>query len=1324
MNTISISGGLLSSILDMTSLVKASVEIDFKRDGTWVALPDAYVGRITVDEKLENDTGKAVANTFSVELNNKHHWFSDKRFGAYSADFASPGTVNLNGTDQGDGYGYLRAGTPVRVKVTVGPGNEWITRCTGYVDTNGFRELIGRGFENGVTINCWDRAKEMIDDPMEDAAGNAVAFAGVKISDPDDFQNSLVHQIAAFYELAVYLGNAAVAGTTVTVGSTAKMKVGMEVKFTSSIRKVLAITSGTQFTIEGGANIDGLHVGAHASFVRAEKVPIVIDTVTTGENGWKELSLLADAALAHLTFDEENFLRFEDSIYKPGYVQDTTPKFVFSNSVMEAGIEKSPDFSLVKNAITVSFKKTEWMAKQTIIRFMQNYNKSTNRCAFPIKASLSGVSLAHAALNEVKLPSSLHQATDGFYSGWEITIDSETREIVGYTASTDVVKVSKAFTVNPGGKALKLKEYNPVTSEITDLSIQYALEQEVQVGRSEEDSGRPEVATARNIDSVLTVEYIQNGVTYTAFDPARLSCEVFAPSTVGNKCKIRLKNNATQDIILTRLEAQGEPLCFTADFSYTHKGESANKSSSKYIGVKKEEVSNKYLTDEIVYDTKHYIHFAHLYLDVKKSARRTFSISSKRPLIHLRPGVVAAISETLQGTAVSVTAVIQGMSLSILKGRAECSFTLREVGDYPLQVSDPNVPAVSPALAPVPGASPAIITQYSVDGSTGWHTDYASGDRYMRSSNDAGATFGASIRIVGEDGITIEIDNSSKTVPAEADGSNPVLMGTGCTIRALLGNEQLPIDNSSPYGNKTFRVSVLSAVGITAGALTQVDGQNAVVVGDHTNMTADVGTITYQVTLKNAVGVEVSISRVQTIVKARKGIAGESGDTRNLLDTKWWDQGRAAAPSGWSWSETDASENVFERGIDPFGRTSALLKNVSNVASPNNADGGWSSNLIEVDPTKPYRFVAYMMRKELSDGTSYFGLQTNLGVVQSLAGVDNNNPYFWSGDLPVVDRWYCLVGYVLPSDTNLSAFNGAIYDCSSGQRVRNSDGSFPTVTGFKWKIGTLTARHRQFFFYTASAGRIQYNWNPRIELLDGNELPIEALLMPFNLASMIAEMGDDTLVTPSEKLQLVSRWCEIYNDSANPSSLTDTPDGEYKRLKAEVVAEGLLGDSYWTNYAAAVEGLRAYLYTNPAILGSSLWNSSVRIVKADFLNAWNLVAARSADLQTRIARKKASNAEAAANGAVVGIVNGSGAVDVTAFASGVRPIRIVGTLPANPYTGYVVGDIVTLTTDGCSYRLLNAGAAGTSGWSKSVATADLSGQLLLDQMKIKKHYIL
>lgn len=78
--------------------------------------------------------------------------------------------------------------------------------------------------------------------------------------------------------------------------------------------------------------------------------------------------------------------------------------------------------------------------------------------------------------------------------------------------------------------------------------------------------------------------------------------------------------------------------------------------------------------------------------------------------------------------------------------------------------------------------APLVLVQWSVDGSTNWHFEYQTGDKFQRQSNNNGASWGPAVRVVGEsaqsgvDGISPSIVFiRSATVPATPaqDTGNP-----------------------------------------------------------------------------------------------------------------------------------------------------------------------------------------------------------------------------------------------------------------------------------------------------------------------------------------------------------------------------------------------------------------------------------------------------------------------------------------------------------------------------------------------------------------------
>jgi hypothetical protein len=83
----------------------------------------------------------------------------------------------------------------------------------------------------------------------------------------------------------------------------------------------------------------------------------------------------------------------------------------------------------------------------------------------------------------------------------------------------------------------------------------------------------------------------------------------------------------------------------------------------------------------------------------------------------------------------------------------------------------PGAPG-DPGAPGAPGqAAPQTMFQWSVNGTSGWHADYAVGDLYLRSSTDGGSTWSAAARVVGADGLSFDLSILSVTVLANSDGT-------------------------------------------------------------------------------------------------------------------------------------------------------------------------------------------------------------------------------------------------------------------------------------------------------------------------------------------------------------------------------------------------------------------------------------------------------------------------------------------------------------------------------------------------------------------------
>lgn len=144
----------------------------------------------------------------------------------------------------------------------------------------------------------------------------------------------------------------------------------------------------------------------------------------------------------------------------------------------------------------------------------------------------------------------------------------------------------------------------------------------------------------------------------------------------------------------------------------------------------------------------------------------------------------------------------------------------------------------------------------------------------------------------------------------------------------------------------------------------------------------------------------------------------------------------------------------------------------TDVAS--DADGGWDGSYFDVDPTYPHIFALFV-KTLTNNGTTYFGLHTNgTGDTLNLNGTSNTDPYFWSGDLPALNTWYLLVGYVQPNSGSASSGISALYNLD-GSKVSGA-----AVSEFKFPTNASSAMLRAYHYSnpTGSGAEVQYMARP------------------------------------------------------------------------------------------------------------------------------------------------------------------------------------------------------------------------------------------------------
>ncbi|MFD0863718.1 T9SS type A sorting domain-containing protein [Sungkyunkwania multivorans] len=207
---------------------------------------------------------------------------------------------------------------------------------------------------------------------------------------------------------------------------------------------------------------------------------------------------------------------------------------------------------------------------------------------------------------------------------------------------------------------------------------------------------------------------------------------------------------------------------------------------------------------------------------------------------------------------------------------------------------------------------------------------------------------------------------------------------------------------------------------------------------------------------------------------------------QNLLDASAWTLGNDLI-TGFARNGT-ASENSRELGKNHIGEEVIIWK-----ASPDgeyNASGGWNTNYFNIDASKTYRLSVWLKKTNSHEGNSSLGFNSYAnGAHQSLTLDETtaNSPYFWVGDLPKLDRWYLIVGYVHHSSYNSNVNLGRIYDGVTGEAV-------VTITDFKFSSAATNIRHRSYLYYDTNTEDRQYFYAPRIDQINGNEPTINELL--------------------------------------------------------------------------------------------------------------------------------------------------------------------------------------------------------------------------------------
>lgn len=125
-------------------------------------------------------------------------------------------------------------------------------------------------------------------------------------------------------------------------------------------------------------------------------------------------------------------------------------------------------------------------------------------------------------------------------------------------------------------------------------------------------------------------------------------------------------------------------------------------------------------------------------------------------------------------------------------------------------------------------------------------------------------------------GVSISLDPLSVLLIANSSGTVSDFTPSGATIKVYENGTAINV-NTSVSSNSTWYIVSATGTNITAGAVSQTNGQSSATVADASSITADTATIAHVVRVKNSLGTTTDYTVTQTLAKAIGGADGNDG---------------------------------------------------------------------------------------------------------------------------------------------------------------------------------------------------------------------------------------------------------------------------------------------------------------------------------------------------------------------------------------------------------------------------------------------------------------
>jgi len=125
-------------------------------------------------------------------------------------------------------------------------------------------------------------------------------------------------------------------------------------------------------------------------------------------------------------------------------------------------------------------------------------------------------------------------------------------------------------------------------------------------------------------------------------------------------------------------------------------------------------------------------------------------------------------------------------------------------------------------------------------------------------------------------GVVVSLDPMSVILPAASNGTVSSYTASGATIKVHENGSAINVDTTLGSNSRWFVVTATGS-SITAGSISQTNGQSSATIADASSISATTATIEHVVRVKNSLGVTSDYTLTQTLTKAIAGTNGSNG---------------------------------------------------------------------------------------------------------------------------------------------------------------------------------------------------------------------------------------------------------------------------------------------------------------------------------------------------------------------------------------------------------------------------------------------------------------